>query len=517
MIPPHSADHQPGIVIENLGEILFVKRAVVLDVDVSPMKQLIDTVTALSLKIQELPNKFRFLRSDGFPLIAAFRDVTRMMTNHHQGRRNKRALAPAVGSVFSALFGTATQESVDSYAGELAKLTTWAKQKENVMHHIASSINANTQLIGRMEKSVSDIVGHINEELTETEKEIKVQRSFLILSNLLTIFIHRLEVLENAIALVDSGVVSSTLLSPLDLNKIVFQVKADKGWTPFFVRDKIDLYYNLLTPVRLGGRIFITIPFSPDEKYFEFHLTPFPSIEQDKIFQLNIPEQYVAISSELTKVILLNPRAVKAHCITKPQIMLCPSDRFPIVNFEHETCIKSILRSETVDKCPVKIVTPTLPLITVTHQFIFLFTPQKEELVIRCPNSTEIVKNMGPIKVKNSCSIESPSINFNPGHELDLSLRQSAELPNINQMNFTFSQQNILQWLHVSTPEPLNIPDDDILDEIPHQHLTIANTSLILLLPGIMLIATLAYLVLARKKVMHVLTTLQAVRTPNRD
>lgn len=507
---PKTADHPPGIIIENMGEVLFIDKAVILYLDISPMQNLVDTIGALSRKIQELPNKFTFLRADGLTLVETFRDISRMITPQYG--RQKRSIAPEIGNIFSALFGTATQESVDHYADQISKLTTWARRKENVFTTLASGIDTNTRLIGQMERKVNEILQHIKEKITDEEKQIIIQRKFLVLANLLTVFFQRLEILKNAIAQIDSGVVSTTLLSPPDLNKFLFQIKSLKGWIPFFLNQQVELYYPLLTPVRIADHILITIPFSPDEKYFKFHLSPFPSVDKNVTFTLDIPEQDVAMSADLTKFITWNQEQFNTYCIKKNQISICPSDKFPIITFNNEDCIKAIVRSQIVNKCPVKLVSPKLPLIKLTNQFTFLFFPKEEELILRCQNVTRIVKNQGPLKIKNTCSVQANSLKLRPGHKLDLTLKLKSPGPDSNPIHFfNFSGDIDQTWLaekiKITTQKPIIVTNDSqLLSYDNHQYLTITNSVLIYLLPGLILITLMIYLFRSRNKILAVLT-----------
>ena len=144
-----------GAVFQEKGRVTFVQNLIVLDLDYSPTKLMLNNLTAVLPELDYIltdPNSQLLLEEK--KIWGRIRSDIRQLVAM-QSSRPKRSLIPFGGRLLSSVFGTATVEQVNAVNKKVFKIISCAKEKGHLIHRMIQQGNVNSEKIASLNRRIN--------------------------------------------------------------------------------------------------------------------------------------------------------------------------------------------------------------------------------------------------------------------------------------------------------------------------------------------------------------------------
>lgn len=314
------------------------------------------------------------MTKDQQTIIQEIRDELADIDFQNPGSKRRRSTAPFffVGEAFSFLFGSSTQDDIDSINQKLGNVSHFEenlrlniKDQIVVMQHLNEFQNKNVRLMHAVTEAENSISAKILEiKSKEISFEHTVQIIAFILSKLNVISFHininhmSVNQYQNAMAYAANGRLTSYIISKQKLfnallniersltgkYKMIFPV-TKHNIAKYFALIKVHAAYNAKTT-----RIYMDLPLKSNLQTFKmYHLRPFPAniINTTVSLAFKPPIEYVAIDSDRQSFLFLNSNSLD-KCSRTNIITICPPD-VVLHDFKYGSCLYALYHNDTDD------------------------------------------------------------------------------------------------------------------------------------------------------------------------
>ncbi|XP_076044874.1 uncharacterized protein LOC143027473 [Oratosquilla oratoria] len=193
--------------------------------------------------------------------------------------RIKRGLFDFMGIISKSLFGTATEQDVQTVHSHIGNIT-------EVLHRQGKIINLNSKNIDLLATSINSVIEKINHLTAFTTSQL----SKIANSQIALFFLHHLNELDKQLDRLlnhsnliqrdiwnaHAGIVNSQMITPTQLTQTLRQAHNTLKLTPFFLQNEIQHYYPILASTIFQEFILINIPMDPIKRFSLWEIYPFP-------------------------------------------------------------------------------------------------------------------------------------------------------------------------------------------------------------------------------------------------
>ena len=347
-----------GAVFQEKGQVTFVQNLIVLDLDYSPTKLMLNNLTALLPKLDHIltdPNSQLHLEEK--KIWGRIRSDIRQLVPM-QSSRPKRSLLPFGGRLLTSVFGTATEEQVGAINKKVVRIISWAKKKGHLMRQMVQQGNVNSEKIALLNRRI----GYYAQKANLTGRRISSVN--LTLDRVLAAeftegLINDVLRVDQGVVLAHRGIVTPNLLLPATFSNIIDSAVTQYNYRPLFPVESLSHYYGVLHSCVLGERIFIFIPFSSAETLSYYKIKPFPTFVNVSLsVELVVEHELVLLTKDIRYVSFPSPQSLSDNCF--PILLhewLCPTTNVHFLSAGNYPCVIDVLVHRDVSsRCSLRAV-----------------------------------------------------------------------------------------------------------------------------------------------------------------
>ncbi|XP_076058519.1 uncharacterized protein LOC143035534 [Oratosquilla oratoria] len=227
--------------------------------------------------------------------------------------RTKRGLFDFMGIISKSLFGTATEQDIQTIHSHIGKIT-------RVLHQQGKLIDLNSKNIDLLADSVNSVIDKFNDLAQFTNSQL----SQITNSQNALFFLHHLKELDKELdSLLEhsnliqrdiwnahAGVVDFQMITPTQLSQTLRRAHNTLQLTPFFSKHEIQHYYPILSSTIFQQFILIHIPMDPIKRFSLWEIYPFPYPYQNRTMTLNLPTSTILKSHDGQWLTLTSPETM---------------------------------------------------------------------------------------------------------------------------------------------------------------------------------------------------------------
>ena len=463
----------PGAIAELKGRVLPVEAFIELRIDVQPIFDLqqslqdhIDSVKYLKTRILELPltnghregllkaikqlalqiTKFANVNSSNSTM-----DLNLRTPNNHyppastsrRNNRNKRGLLNFVGIIENYLFGVVDVGTLNNRLAEYS-----AKQKT-----VTSTLNTHTEAIKTLEANVKTLADAVQEYISGAQaRELAsldefAQMSLFILSHSQQISDIQTDatLLQAAIAEAAHGIVTSSLISPRDVHRLLNTIRYKFRINPLFNEQNITLFYSSLSSYLTTTGLSVLLPLQPKFSLTAHKIHPFPHRHNDSFVTLQAPDTilqptYNDFSPSESTSLAFPTQSIDETCQELAQgLFICLTPRWAYVD-NQSSCAHAILnyKHDIYKACKFIEHLPTPnPFTLALHSSTMLYFYENTPVTVKCPKLKEPTLPtkaiLGSYALPHECSLKAQHFNLRAIHHFttDLDLSSQFHIPSI--------------------------------------------------------------------------------------
>ncbi|XP_068081741.1 uncharacterized protein [Anabrus simplex] len=371
------------------------------------------------------------------------RKITRIETPEGNGKRSKRGLINAIGTIAKTLFGTLDDSDAMYYEGKIKELEQEqlsmiqvAKSQMLVVKSTLQSVNntlyditANelklSENFEQLKSYIQNETTGINEAFRQSEMQISLNKHLIELQGFLMQLHEHYQILLDSIVSSQTGTVSVQVLSPDDLVRAYKKAQRDfpKGYDlPY----DLQVTYGYLILKISSVSVYITrdtlvyilrTPLTNKIKYNLYHCIPFPSpmkSNPNHFVYISNEKQYVLVDQERQTYVELSDEQVKQCKWTDNGQRLCKAI-FPINNVMSKgSCIVKLLTGVSFipEDCKKSVMSIyELLWIPIDDNMYIFVSPHETKVTSVCQDITSDISlnGVGIIQFTDLCTVYSPT------------------------------------------------------------------------------------------------------------
>ena len=374
-------------------------------------------------------------------------DHLKLLIEKPANYRMKRSLLPFLGTLLGSITGVATESDVKKINEHLRYLETQDRALSHVvqdsitvvnatrfkMHNVVDHVNSLIEAMKVLHNIVLNTTSDTYNRLNEIEFNIHCYDH---LHSILTILFRNIDALEQSIKDFESLIsnvlkneVTMQVVSPTKLKRLLYSVSKgiskDLALPYHFENNLLDYYRTLsceLTHGDHGPMLVIGIPLrSSHSRYDIFHVLSFPvPYKNASVLTIDVKNPFIALSYDKTKVVYMQEH--EYLLCSKPNDIICHlSSPIRFTSQVQNECSVSLLLTNSIKKCPVRLSPPSLmlPQIRLLKNDIWIvITNTTQVFTIICPHDAPSMVSINPplgkLYVQTGCKAQSQQVAIPP-------------------------------------------------------------------------------------------------------
>ncbi|XP_076044373.1 uncharacterized protein LOC143027164 [Oratosquilla oratoria] len=356
----------PGAIVNKHGNTACVEDSIMVKMQISPQsllnplmeirKDLFQIQQQISTQITNTTNQNNEISTTLYNNVNALHEkmnnirdtiyhLPNPVTEITKNNRPKRGLFNFLGIISKSLFGTATEQDIQTVHSHMGNIT-------KVLHQEGKLTNLNSKNIDLLATSINSVIDKINHLTTFTTSRLtKITQSQTALSLLhhLNELDKQLEKLIDHSNLVQSdiwnahaGIVTSQMITPTQLTQTLRQAHNTLNLTPFFLKNEIQHYYPILASTIFQESILIHIPMDPIKIFSLWEIYPFPYPYQNCTMTLNMPTSTILKSTDGQWLTLTSLETMATCKTARPNFYICPAYPFHFQLTKSQPCLSEL-------------------------------------------------------------------------------------------------------------------------------------------------------------------------------
>ena len=369
------------------------------------------------------------------------------MIDRHSDTRTKRSLLPFLGNILGSITGVATEADVRKINDHLKYLETQDRSLTHIvqdsitvvnatrfkMHTVIDHVNTLIEAMEMLHTFVMNTTSNTYNRLDNVEYSVNCYNH---LNSILTILLHNVNTLDHDIEKFEIVItdimehrVTMHVVSPARLKRLIYSmsksISKDLALPYNFESNLLDYYRTLsceLTHGDHGPMIIIGVPLrSSHSRYDIFHVLSIPvPYRNTSVLSIDVKHPYLALSYDKTKVVYMQEH--EYILCSKPNDVICHiTSPIRFTSQVQNDCSVSLLTTNSIQKCPVKLSPPSLilPQVRMLHNGIWIvITNASQHFTIICPQVTPYTVNILPpvaqLNVPLGCKAQSQHVAIPP-------------------------------------------------------------------------------------------------------